>query len=54
MQSNIAKEMEFRFPPIVLIKSNTKPENAIGPKEGKGGCVMSFIAQTIAKELEFR
>ena len=49
MQSNIAKEMDFRFPPIVLIKSNTKPEDAIGPKEGKGGCVMSFIAQTIAK-----
>ena len=49
MQSNIAKEMDFRFPPIVLIKSNTKPEDAIGPKEGKTGCVMSFIAQTIAK-----
>ncbi len=49
MHSNISKEMDFRFPPIVLIKSNNKPEEAIGPKEGKGGCVMSFIAQTIAK-----
>ena len=49
MQSNITKEMDFRFPPIVLIKSDTKPENAISPKEGKGGCVMSFVAQTIAK-----
>lgn len=49
MYSNIAKEMDFKFPPIVLIKSNTKPENAVGPKDGKGGCVMSFVAQTIAK-----
>jgi hypothetical protein len=49
MQSNITKEMEFRFPPIVLIKSNDKPEDAISPKKGKGGCVMSFVAQTIAK-----
>ncbi len=49
MQSNIAREMDFKFPPIVLIKSNTKPEDAVGPKAGKGGCVMSFIAQTIAK-----
>lgn len=49
MISNISEEMNFKFPPIVLIKSNTKPENAIGPKAGKGGCVMSFVAQTIAK-----
>lgn len=49
MQSNIAKEMDFKFPPIVLIKSDSKPEDAIGPKNGKGGCVMSWIAQTIAK-----
>lgn len=49
MQSNIAKEMDLDFQPIVLIKSNTKPEDATGPKAGKGGCVMSFVAQTIAK-----
>lgn len=49
MQSNISQKLEMEFPPIVLIKTNTKPENAIGPKDGKGGCVMSFIAQTIAK-----
>lgn len=49
MQSNIASEMDLKFQPIVIIKSNTKPEDAIGPKAGKGGCVMSFIAQTIAK-----
>lgn len=49
MISNIAKEMDFKFPPIVLLKSDEKPEDAVGPKAGKGGCVMSFVAQTIAK-----
>lgn len=47
MQSNIAKELNMKFMPIVLLKSDEKPENAIGPK--KGGCIMSFVAQTIAK-----
>ena len=49
MHSNIVSEMDFKFPPIVLIKSDTKPEDAVAPKEGKGGCVMSFVAQTISK-----
>ena len=49
MKSNIAKEMEFRFPPIVLIKTDDKPEDAISPKPNRGGCVMSFVARTIAK-----
>ena len=49
MQSNISKKLDMKFPPIALIKSDTKPSDAIGPKEAKGGCVMSFIAQTIAK-----
>lgn len=48
MQSQISQEMNMKFPPIVMLKSNIKPENAIGPKN-KGGCVMSFVAQTIAK-----
>ena len=39
----------MEFPPIVMIKTNTKPKNAVGPKTDKGGCVMSFVAQTIAK-----
>ena len=49
MQSNISKELNMKFPPIALLKSDTKPEDAKGPKQGRGGCVMSFIAQTIAK-----
>ena len=49
MQSNISKELNMKFPPIALLKTDTKPEDAIGPKGEKGGCVMSFVAQTIAK-----
>lgn len=49
MESYISNSMGMRFPPIVLLKSDTKPDDAIGPKPGKGGCVMSFVAQCIAK-----
>lgn len=49
MQSKISQELNMKFPPIALIKSDEKPEDAIGPKGEKGGCVMSFVAQTIAK-----
>lgn len=49
MQSKISEILEMQFPPIVLLKSDTKPKDAIGPKGEKGGCVMSFVAQTIAK-----
>lgn len=48
MKSNISEELNMKFPPIVLLKSDNKPENAVGPKN-KGGCAMSFVAQTIAK-----
>ena len=40
--------MNFKFPPIVLVKVNEKPENAIKSK-AKDNCVVSLIAQTIAK-----
>ena len=49
MKSKIAQGLNMKFPPIVLLKSNTKPEDAVSPKGNKGGCVMSFVAQTIAK-----
>lgn len=49
MKSVIAEEMNFKFPPIALLKSDTKPEESLSPKPGKGGCVMSFVAQTIVK-----
>ena len=49
MEFNIVKELNGKFDPIVLIKSDEKPEDAIAPKAGRGGCVMAFVAQTIAK-----
>lgn len=49
MESYIASRLNGKFKPIVLIKTDEKPEDAIGPKSGRGGCVMAFIAQTIAK-----
>ena len=45
----IASRLNGKFKPIALIKTDEKPEDAIGPKSGRGGCVMAFIAQTIAK-----
>ena len=48
MQSRISKELNMKFTPIVLLKSDEKPEDAVAPKN-RGGCVMSFVAQTIAK-----
>ena len=51
MESYISNELNLRFPPIVLLKSDERPEDAKGPKPGKVGCVMSFVAQTIAKRV---
>ena len=51
MQSIISEELDMKFPPIVLLKGDEKPEDAKGPKSGKGGCVMGFVAQTIAKRV---
>lgn len=49
MKSNISEHLNSKFKPIVLIKTDEKPQDATGPKPGRGGCVMSFVAQTIAK-----
>lgn len=47
MESNIAKELNGKFKPIVLIKTDKAPEDAIGPKSDKGGCIMAYIARVI-------
>ena len=48
MDSKVDDLLEFDFKPIVLIKTDEKPENAIGPKSNRGhGCVMTFIGRTI-------
>lgn len=49
MESHISNQLNGKFKPIVLIKTNEKPENAFGPKNSRGGCVMSFVTQAIAK-----
>ena len=48
MEFNIVNELDGKFNPIVLIKSDEKPEDALSPKAGRGGCIMAFISQTIA------
>ena len=32
MQSKISEILEMQFPPIALLKSDTKPEDSTGPK----------------------
>ena len=49
MEFNIVKELNGKYNPIVLIKTDEKPQDATMPKPGRGGCVMAFISQTIAK-----
>ena len=49
MEFNIVKELNGQFDPIVLIKTDEKPEDALAPKAGRGSCVMSLVGQTIAK-----
>ena len=53
MKSRIASYLNGKFDPIVLIKTDEKPDDIKGPKAGRGGCVMSFIAQCIAKRKSF-
>ena len=53
MKSSIANYLNGKFDPIVLIKTNEKPDDIKGPKSGRGGCVMSFVAQCIAKRKAF-
>ena len=50
MEFNIVRELNGKFDPIVLIKTDEKPEgDVISPKPGMNGCIMPFVAQTIAK-----
>ena len=47
MESNLAKELKGKFKPIVLIKTNEKPDGALEPKITKHGCIMNYIVQVI-------
>ena len=48
MESCIARAIEPRYPPIALLWTDQKPENAMQFQEGKWGCVM-WLAAAAAK-----
>lgn len=48
MESKVADMLGCNYKPIAFIKTDEKPEGAIGPKSNKGfQCVMPFINKTI-------
>lgn len=48
MDSKIANLLGCSFKPIVLVKTNEKPDGAIGPKSNKGrSCIMSYLNKVI-------
>ncbi len=44
MESAVAKALKLKYPPIGLIWSGNKPEQAMQFNEGKWGCVMWLVA----------
>lgn len=49
MESIIVNELKPEFNTLVLVKSDTKPEGAMQAKKGLYFCIMSLVAQSIAK-----
>jgi uncharacterized protein (DUF169 family) len=43
MQSEIAKRLKLRYPPIAILFTNEKPQSALEFKEGRWGCVASML-----------
>ena len=44
MESKVADMLDCNYRPIAFIKTDERPEDAIGPKSGGGfGCVMPYI-----------
>ena len=48
MESKIAKYLDCKFDPIVLVESDSCSDDMLGPKSPEERCVMSFVAETIA------
>lgn len=48
MKSKIASHLNLQFKPVVLLRSDERPHEAIQLKEGKYCCVMSMFAQVTA------
>lgn len=49
MISNISEELNPKFKPVVLIKSDEKPSNAVGPESLVGGCAMAYFAKAVVE-----
>lgn len=45
MESKIASTLHLRFDPVAVVWSDERPNDALGFKKGKWGCVMSLFAQ---------
>ncbi len=44
MESKIAQSLNLKYHPVAIAWSDDKPENALGFKQGKWGCVMWLLA----------
>lgn len=51
MKSNIVSKLNPKFKPVVIIKTDTEPENITGPKTRIGGCSMAYLAKTITERI---
>ncbi|MCQ2972161.1 MAG: DUF169 domain-containing protein [archaeon] len=47
METNIIKYLKPNFKPIVFLKTDVKPENALEKRKGSYGCLMTKIAKVI-------
>ena len=47
METNIIKYLKPNFKPIVFLKTDVKPENALEMRKGSYGCLMTKIAKVI-------
>lgn len=49
MDSFISKELKGRFEPIIMLRSNKKPFEAIQPKQNEHGCMMKYFAEVVVE-----
>lgn len=47
MESLISKELNGRFQPIVMLRSNEKPTEALQPEQNEHGCIMTYFAEVV-------